>query len=165
MGYIESAPFFCSTTEMVADIANNSWAANIDALLQPNPVPISPSLPHTNLHIAHPLDHIADTPPLQSDDAAMGIPSDLHETQLRTLCSHLAPGNIHNLLVYIYVYADDFIALAQGPKAVWACLQCHLFRCIDLVFQPNNVNGTYRQESNSVKKLHHGDAFWTTHKK
>eukprot|EP00957_Ditylum_brightwellii_P002143 164882-Ditylum_brightwellii.AAC.1 len=29
MGYIESAPFFCSTTETVADLANPSWKHNL----------------------------------------------------------------------------------------------------------------------------------------
>eukprot|EP00957_Ditylum_brightwellii_P084758 6444739-Ditylum_brightwellii.AAC.1 len=122
MGYIESTPLFCSIAETVADIANNSWTANIDALSKPNPVPLPPSLPHTNLHSAHHLEHSANTPPPPSDDATMGIPSDFHKTQLCTLCSHVASGNIHNLLAYIDGYVNNFIALAQGPKAVWACL-------------------------------------------
>eukprot|EP00957_Ditylum_brightwellii_P174844 13312302-Ditylum_brightwellii.AAC.1 len=29
MEYIESAPFFCATTEMVADLANSSWIHNL----------------------------------------------------------------------------------------------------------------------------------------
>ena len=143
MGYVESAPFFCATTETVADFANND---------EPRTQP-------------HKLEKLAESEPSDDDPAHAGILTADDEELLRKLFEHASKATLHERLEYTDVYVDDFILLCQGPKHVRKKALRNLFHNIDRVFRPNDDHDTDRREVNSLKKLAKGDACFTYVKK
>jgi len=68
-------------------------------------------------------------------------------------------------LVYIDVFIDDFISLAQGNSNCRRHLLRTLLHSIDQVFRPlDPQDPTDQKEPISFKKLQSGDAAWTTTK-
>ena len=118
MGYLESAPLFCSTTELIADFANNDT-------------------PHTH---PHPLDALASTNPTPPDPAATGFLTTEQETRLAQHLAALPPGWQQQCLNYTDVYVDDFILLQQGSQIQRIAARRNLFHHIDRVFRPNDVH-------------------------
>ena len=67
------------------------------------------------------------------------------------------------LLVYVNVFVDDFLGLAQGPRH--RCHHVHrtIFHALDKVFRPLDRQDTkQRKEVLSIKKLEAGDCSWST---
>ena len=143
MGYVESAPLFCATTETIADLANND----------------------VKFTHPHPLDHIADTPPPPDDTAHLGLLTHRQEDDLARHFSTLTRDEKQHCLSYVDVYVDDFILLQQGLPAQREAARRNLFHHIDRVFRPNDAHDVTRTEVNSIKKLRKGDAAFTVIKK
>ena len=89
MGYVESAQYFCTTIETVADIINNNW---VTAATSP----------------AHHLDHFANTSPTDSDSSP-GIPSTILDAEVEALCANLPTPTAQRLRAYVDVYMDSFL--------------------------------------------------------
>eukprot|EP00957_Ditylum_brightwellii_P103254 7869968-Ditylum_brightwellii.AAC.1 len=63
-------------------------------------LPLPPSTPPTHLHIPHPLECLADTPPVPPDEASNGLPSATLDNELQSICSSLPPPMQRSLLAY-----------------------------------------------------------------
>ena len=81
-------------------------------------------------------------------------------------------GKRRKPVVYVDVYIDDFVGVAQGA---WAQNRVHrtLFHALNQVFRPGPASGheetspgvqRVRQEPASTKKMKKGDAAWATSK-
>mmetsp|Transcript_27138 Transcript_27138/g.56507 ORF Transcript_27138/g.56507 Transcript_27138/m.56507 type:complete len:160 (-) Transcript_27138:1158-1637(-) len=81
------------------------------------------------------------------------------------MCANMPFSTESNLLCYVGIYIDDFCLIVQGDAIIRNTTRRHLFHIIDQVFCPNDSADSMRQEPNSLKKLRHGDACWTTRKK
>ena len=92
MGYVESAPYFCTASKTVADYAN-----------------------HRGVHDApHKLKTLADTKLPADNPSADGIPTDKEE-QAITAYFNTLPFFDHRWCVnYVDVYVDDYICLRKG---------------------------------------------------
>jgi hypothetical protein len=144
MGWTESPPYFCATTETVTNMANqralNNWKP----------------------------------PPHRLDEAADSVPDDeepLLSTSGRAVTTTDLPDTIPNrdfkkrLLNRFDVFVDDFIGMGQGNRQQFTNLQHILLHTLDKVFRPLEAdNSASRKEPALVKKLLHGDACWTTRK-
>ena len=112
MGYVDSAPYFCCTSDMVEDFANLRWFA------------ISNTTPH-------PLMTLIYTPLDTKYYVQAGIISSGLDASI-TVC--LPTSSPFALLHYIDVYIKNFIALAQlGPEDRRRACD-HVFHLIDRVF-------------------------------
>ena len=143
MGYVESASYFCSATETVADLTNHG----------------------TKLVTPHPLEDIAHTMPPNTDPASSGVPSRAFNMALDTSYAAFTPAHLDHRVDYTDVYVDDFVTLCQGPPAFRRSAIRNLFHNIDRVFRPNDKFDDMRREPNSTKKLLRGDARFSTCKK
>ena len=120
LGYIDSAQFFCTTTETIANITNDTWH---DIHSQPT----------------HPLEAYPNTPtPPSENDSNNGIPTQAMNSELQQLCASLPASAKSDLLCYVDVYMDDFCLLAQGDTSIRDSTRRHLFHVIDRVFRPND---------------------------
>ena len=136
MGWTQSPPYFCSLTETVADLANDT--------LRQRPEQISEH---------HRLEDQADTAPAPLPETSPTLPMD-----------HNRQGYHQRPLAYIDVFVDDFLGLAQGDRRRRARVRRALLQSFDLVFRPLEAGEGARSEPVSVKKLLKGDAAWATSK-
>jgi hypothetical protein len=68
-------------------------------------------------------------------------------------------------LSYVDVYMDDFLALAQGHGGQRNHVRATLFHAIDRILRPlHPTDSSFRKQPISMKKLHKGDAKWSTRK-
>ena len=120
MGYVESAAFFCATTETVKDQA-------LDTL----------SMRHTAP--PHHLEHLADTksPKTSAQEVAATLEADND-------WEALSPHARATALAHVEVYLDDFISITQGGPTERRQMTRHLFRSIDELFCPNNKDDMAR---------------------
>ena len=141
MGYVESTPLFCATTETIADLANN------------NPKQMR----------VHPLDNLANSLLDLQDTAVLGVLTPAQEAQLATHFSSLPTSLWNNCLSYVNVYI--FILLQQGLPAQRTAARQNLFHHIDRIFCPNDYHDTNRTEVNSIKKTAQGQRRLHSHQK
>ena len=146
MGWIDSPPFLCAVTEMIADLTN-AWLAHGD---------IDQGVHH--------LDTLADSKPASVDPipaAAVTTPPGVLPSPL--VCSR---GPLQAPLQTVDVYMDDFITLTQHRQAeARRAVRRTLFATIDQVLRPlSAMDNPCRKEPNSTKKLAKGDAAWSTKK-
>ena len=137
MGWAESPPAFCSSTETVADLANTALAVNAARL----------ALPHRLDVISESIIPVAET---------TGTPPPNTYAHERTMVRPLQEWD---------VYVDDFLGVAQGGKRRLTRVKRALLHSLDDVFrglEPSDI--PERQEPASVKKLLKGDATWATRK-
>jgi len=138
MGWKQSPPSFCITTETAADVANEQL--------------------HNNSHITtpHRLDQLSETLPLTTT-----IPQ---PALLPTRERHL--NSQHHLPVHCWdVHVDNFIGLAQGNKWKRRRTKRILLHALDSVLRKlNDSDNPHRQEPASEKKLKQGDICWATKK-
>ena len=140
MGYVESAAFFCATTETIQDIT-------LDTLSMRHTMP------------PHHLENLADTKPPQNseEEATATLESDSN-------WKAPSPHARATALGHVEVYLDDFIGITQGGPTERRKMTRHLFRTIDEIFRPNNKDKIAQEEPISFKKLRKGDAAWSTQK-
>lgn len=143
MGWVESAPYFCSATETIADLANN----NIHQSSTP-----------------HQLDALADT-----EAAIDPTPQQLAIDLLPSLAPPPPPHPDMNpskpRLAYIDLYMDDFLGLCQGNRRTRNRVRRILLHAIDAVLTPLDPTlHPQHNEPTSVKKLLKGDGNWSTTK-
>jgi hypothetical protein len=68
-------------------------------------------------------------------------------------------------LSYVDVYMDDFLGLAQGHPGRRNNVRSTIFHAIDEVLRPlSPCDDPHRKQPISMKKLHKGDAKWSTRK-
>jgi hypothetical protein len=68
-------------------------------------------------------------------------------------------------LSYVDVYMDDFLGLAQGHSGLRNKVRATIFHSIDAVLRPlHPSDDVHRKAPISMKKLHKGDARWSTRK-
>ena len=137
MGWKNSPPLFCTVTETVADLANES------------------------LHSHHP------RKPHKLDDRAESIappPAPLlaQEHAKLTRNPYLRRPKA-KLLLYVDIFVDDFLGLAQGLRHRRCHVRCTLFHALDKVFRPlDRQDNKQRKEVLSTKKLEAGYCLWST---
>jgi hypothetical protein len=137
MGWVSSAPYFCSSTETITDVTNRRILQND----QPPP---------------HRLEDAANTPPSGSEYPALPTNS-THDNLVHPRIANRRP------LGRFDVYVDDFIGIAQGNTTRLNRLRRILFDTIDRVFRPlERTDSPHRREPISVKKLLRGEAYWDT---
>ena len=147
MGWAESPPAFCSSTETVADLANTALSTNDTALGTPHRLEVvSESAPGP-----------APVAPTSLRQSAIGLATPgVTQTHERTLVRPLQQWD---------VYVDDFLGVAQGGKRRLTRIKRALLHSLDRVFRPlDSFDLPDRQEPASVKKLLKGDATWSTRK-
>ena len=107
MGYVDSAAFFCATTETVKDRA-------LDTL----------SMRHTAP--PHHLENLAETKlPDTTEEEAAAISAANKDWEA------LSPHARATSLAHVEVYLDDFIGIIQGGEKEKRQMTRHLFRAID----------------------------------
>jgi hypothetical protein len=140
MGWVDSPSFLCAVTETIADLTNQRTSTSDLA---------------TELH--H-LDMAACTRP-PTAPATPTIPT-ITENQPPTTRSS---GPVKPPMTYTDVYMDDFLMATQLPNR--KAVRSTLFECIDAVLRPlSPSDNPSRKEPISIKKLHKGDASWSTKK-
>ena len=146
MGWVNSPPYFCAFTESIADITNTQLHQSRHTRHLPQP--------------EHRLSFIADHP---DNEPPLPLPSCQLPMWSRP---PFLPRPTLTPLAYVDIYVDDFIALGQGDTTTLHNVRTTLFNTIDSVFRPLDLtdNQPSRKEPISVKKLHKGDARWTTRK-
>ena len=151
MGWTESPPYFCSTTETIADLAND--------------------LAHSTLSPpTHPLEVAAATAP--GADTALTLTAPAPPPSQLALHQPVSVPTAHRAhrrrrpLRYADVFVDDEILAAQGDPASLNAFRCKLLHLNDRVFRPNDEanDPSIRREPISLKKLDKGDACWATRK-
>ena len=66
-------------------------------------------------------------------------------------------------MVYVDVFVDDFLGLAQGPRHQRHYFRRTLFHALDKVFRPlDSQDAKQRKEVLSLKKLNTGKCSWYT---
>ena len=112
MGWKNSSPLFCTTTETVADLANESLRS------------YQPIIPHK---LDNRVEAVAPppAPPLAKKHAQL-------------TCDLYLRRNNAKLLAYVYVYVDDLLGLAKGPWHHLHHVCCTLFHVLDKVFRPRD---------------------------
>ena len=152
MGWTESPPYFCTTTETIVDLANLYSHSTWDPPSHPLEVPSATAAPWDgHLTITVP------PPDLQVDRP----PKTMVRMRPPTRLQRRAPA-----LRYADVYIDDEILVAQGPAHVLNKFRRQAFHINDRVFRPNDGQDdpSIRREPISAKKLDKGDACWSTRK-
>ena len=121
MGWKNLPPLFCTATETVTDLANQTLCAH--APLRPH------MLDGRVAAVASSADHTLDpTVVTLSQDTLL----------LRTNAQ---------LLAYVEIFVDDFIGLAQGPTQRCYHVRRTFFHILDKVFRPlENTDPTQRKE-------------------
>jgi hypothetical protein len=138
MGWRNSPPAFCTATETIADLANQSLRECKEI---PQPHPLSPR--------ASACDSL--TPEKQAHPES--FPTVVPDPSL----PRPAPATAE-----IDVYVDDFVAIAQGTASRLNQVRDTLLYSIDTVFRPNDDTDLQRAEPISLKKLDKGDGSWST---
>ena len=138
MGCVESAAFFCATTNTVKERA-------LDTL----------STRHTAR--SHHLKDLAETKPPQStkDEAAATLKANSNREAM-------SPHAQATSLAHAKLYLNDFIDITQGGPTKRQQMIRHLFHAIDEIFRPNNKDSTAREEPIYLKKLCKGNTAWST---
>ena len=136
MGWKNSPPAFCTATETIADLAN-------DTLRRGETV----------------ADHRLNQRARQWDEP-QGPPN-----EAPTPKPSIAPDPSIPFqpvpLTEVDVYVDDFVALAQGDASRLQQVRSSLLHSIDAVLRPNDErDAKHRAEPVSLKKLDKGDASW-----
>jgi hypothetical protein len=68
-------------------------------------------------------------------------------------------------LSYVDIYMDDFLALSQGHGGQRNHVRATIFHTIDKLLRPlHPADSPFRKQPISIKKLHKGDAKWSTRK-
>ena len=132
-----SPPLFCTATETVADLANESLRS------------CQPSRPHK---LDNPAEAVAPppAPPLAKKHAQL------------TRYPYLRRTN-GKLLAYVDVFVDDFLGLTQGPRHFLRHFRRTLFHALDKVLRPLEIqDAKQRKEVLSLKNLHTGYYSWST---
>ena len=153
MGWKNSPPVFCASTETSADIANANLATNqpiqnhhLDALASTIPVHASTepeACPPAQLTLTNGATATANSMPLPFN---------------RDPCLPTGPAT-----AYVDVFVDDFIGLAQNTAQNQKRVRCALLNAIDLIYRPLLPSDPpSRREPVSVKKLRQGDCTWAT---
>ena len=138
MGWVESPPFFTTSTETVCDLSNAKLA---DPTFRGNP---------------HRLEQIAQSNPTASTD------SRLPPKRRPPLASPCGPSKP---VAGVDIYVDDFPLLSQTKHQQQRVLRSAL-HSIDEVFRPlTSGDPPDRKEPSSVKKMLEGDAAWSTQKR
>jgi len=164
MEWREWPPYFSTSTEAAADLANASMAQS------------AKSEPHR-------LDDMSETapaPPPESEESlptANDEPTPSNEPNQRDHMGSkqcLVPTPIERLVnqqqcmrptSYWDVYVDSFLGLCQGNHQRRLQVKRHLLNNLDSVFRRLEASdSTHRQEPASVKKMLKGDATWATRK-
>ena len=153
MGWVESVPYFCTVTKMIADLANG--------------------LPTNKWIPPHLMEELANTPPpLEEMPATLNLMACL---QSDTSCDNLVRNPIpadHAVLCPLQkpvwstdIYLDNFIMAIQGSETI--CLQhllCLLYS-IDAVFRPiDQYDSEHCKPVLSKKKALKGNAYLCTQK-
>ena len=152
MGWMESPPYFCTTTETIVDLANVYSHSMWDPPSHPLEVPSATAAPwYGHLTITAP------PPDLQIDQQPKTVVMLRPPTRLQ----QRAPA-----LCYTNVYIDDEILVAQGPAPALNKFRRQVFHINDHVFRPNDGQDdpSIRCEPTSAKKFDKGDACWSTRK-
>jgi hypothetical protein len=140
MGWVDSPSFLCAVMETIADLPNQRTSTGDLA---------------TELH--H-LDSAASTRP-PSVPATPAIPTNTAHPPPTTRSS----GPVKPPMTYTDVYMNDFLMATQLPNR--KAVRSMLFECIDAVLRPlSPADNPSRKEPISIKKLHKGDASWSTRK-
>ena len=140
MGYVESAAFFCATTETVKD-------RTLDILSTCHTAP------------PHHLENLADTKPPQTSAEEVAATLEANSNW-----EALSPHARDISLAHVEVYLDDFIGITQrGPTKI-SQMTRHLFHTINDIFRPNNKDNIEQEEPISLKKIRKVDAAWSTQK-
>ena len=136
MGWTESPPSFCATTETVADLANWSLQAGHAAPF-------------------HRLVELAATLPLDY--------TPLEDAQVQ---GPLTPRSFLDKPVeYVDVYVDDIVGMAQGLQSRRLNVNRTILHSLDHVLRPLDTTvDKHRQEPASCSKLKKGDGCMTTQK-
>ena len=124
MGWMESPPYFCTTTETIVDLANLYSHSMWDPPSHPLKVPSATAAPWDG--------HLTITvllPDLQADRQPKTVVVLHPPTQLQ----RRAPA-----LRYADVYIDDKILVAQGPAPALNKFCCQVFHINNRVFRPND---------------------------
>jgi hypothetical protein len=137
MGWVESPPAFCATTETVADLANNL---------------------HTRSHLSkHPLEDVAGTSPkvvpqLSQCDPIRSRSATDDSPPRPVLRPFRRPVALHD------VYVDDFISLVQGSTPRRQRHMRGLLHSVDRVFRPVDAQDSpHRKHVPSIDKFNKGD--------
>ena len=140
MGYVESATFFCATTETVKD-------QTLDTLSTYHTAP------------PHHLENLANTKTTQtsSEEVAATLEADNN-------WEDLSPHAQATALSHVEVCLNYFIGITQGGPKERRQMTRHLFHTIDELFHPNNKDDIARGEPISLKKISKGDVVWSTQK-
>ena len=136
MGWTQSPPYFCSLTETVADVANDTLQHRPEQIVE-----------------YHRLEEQANTAPASPPESKPTLSMD-----------HNRQGYHQRPLAYIDVFVDDFLGLAQGDRHRRNRVRRALLQSFDLVFRPLEGGEGARNEPVSIKKLLKGDAAWATSK-
>ena len=148
MGWTESPPHFCATTETAVDIANGlfHWW---------HPPP-------------HPLEPAAAPPIPRSERLTVSLPPPV-PTKFSTLWTPPLPTPRKRLrrrrpLAYVDVFVDDEILVGQGTAARLNRMRRILMHVNDKIIRPNDDADAGRREAMSMSKFGKGDAAWATRK-
>jgi hypothetical protein len=142
MGWVSSPPYFCTATEIVANLAN----------VIPNNTDLPP----------HPLEHLADTPPAPLE---LPITTSLGRRPLPVpdsvpvLALLKAPVHCHD------IYVDDFMSIVQGNARKRTHHRGALIHSLDNIFRPlDATDPATRKDVASHKKKAKGDSCYATRK-
>ena len=146
MGWTESPPYFCAFTETIADVANQRIQRHWKAP-------------------PHRLEALSSIPP--PDEPASGLTTRSTTLSVPKPSNRVRSADWRSKAVAAFdIFVDDFIGLAQGNQTRRLELTRILLHSLDEVFRALHpeVDGPYRKEPASVKKLKLGDAHWCTRK-
>ena len=161
MGWVQSPPTFCTMSETICDLANESLAR------------LAASTP------CHRLEDVAG----ESDDLLPSmtprpIPEDERQADeelallsrdpnpARERLEIVPPSNcqVSKPLSYTDVFMDDFIQLGQGGRERMLAIRRMLLNAVDQILAMPDVSEEGRHEAMSLKKLLQGDGSWHTRK-
>ena len=152
MGWMESPPYFCTTTETIIDLATLYSHSTGDPPSHPLEVASATVAPWDgHLTITVP------PPDLQVDRQPKIVVMLRPPTRLQ----RQAPA-----LCYTEIYIDNEILVAQGPSPALNQFRCQVFHINDCVFRPKDGQDdpSIQRKPISAKKLDKGDACWSTRK-
>ena len=160
MGWVQSPPTFCTMSETVCDLANQSFA---DSPRHVEPHRLEPQAAEQD-DLSPSMEPRPKEPEAQRADdllavvAGAGITGPPDRPAPPSNCPYTKP------LGHTDVFMDDFIQLGQGGPARMKALRQHLLHAIDQVLARPEVSPDQRLEAVSLKKLLKGDGSWGTRK-
>ena len=151
MGWMESPPYFCSTTEILVDLINLHTSPSRDPPRHPLEPAVRTQPPQDSQHC------ISVPTPTFSPPPCLLVPPQLPMPQQ---CHHRQP------LVYGDVFVDDEILLAQGSLNQLYWFKRQALHINDWIFRANDShdNPIVCKEPISKSKLLKGNACWSTTK-